>query len=326
MNKIIQPFEKPTFSVVSQSENKIYGEYILKPLERGFGLTLGNALRRVLLGSIPGASVYAVTIENALHEFSALDGVEEDVTRIILNLKRLILKIDGNNEDTKRLELEAFGPCTVYAKDLTAPHDVTIINPDMEIAHLAEGGHLKMVIYARNGRGYLTNEENKKKLNEDSSKPQFAIATDSNYSPVVKVNYEVEPTRVDQDSRYDSLKLEVTTDGSITAVEAIETASQILISHFERFLELQEISEKELDAFKDEEIKSTEKFNNMSIEELDLSVRSYNCLKRQGFQTVQELTQISEDEMMKFRNLGKKSLKEIQDKLAELGLAFKRIS
>ena len=324
MNKIVQPFEKPNFTVLNQSDNKVYGEFVLQPLERGFGITLGNALRRVLLGSIPGASVYAINIEGALHEFSALDGVEEDVTRIILNLKRLILKIDGNNEDTKRLELEVFGPCTVYAKDLQVPHDVTIINPDLEIAHLAEGGHLKMVIYARNGRGYLTNEENKKKLEATNSKQIGIIATDSNYSPIVKINYEVEPTRVDQDSRYDSLKLEVTTDGSITAVEALELASEILIAHFERFLDLQNVVDQQLDAFKEEEAKPADKFNNMSIEELDLSVRAFNCLKRQGFQTVQELTQLSEDEYMKFRNLGKKSFKEIQDKLAELGLSLKK--
>ena len=324
MNKIVQPFEKPNFTVLNQSDNKVYGEFVLQPLERGFGITLGNALRRVLLGSIPGASVYAINIEGALHEFSALDGVEEDVTRIILNLKRLILKIDGNNEDTKRLELEVFGPCTVYAKDLQVPHDVTIINPDLEIAHLAEGGHLKMVIYARNGRGYLTNEENKKNLDETNSKQAGLIATDSNYSPVVKVNYEVEPTRVDQDSRFDSLKLEVTTDGSISAVDAITSASQILIAHFEKVLELEKVAEEKIDAFKEEEVKSVSEFVNMTIEDLDLSLRSYNCLKREGFQTVQELTQVSEEEILKLKHLGKKSFKEIEDKLAAIGLSFKK--
>ena len=270
MDKIIQPFEKPSFKIVKQSENKVYGEYILEPLEKGFGLTLGNALRRVLLSAIPGASVYAIHIDGVLHEFSAIDGVDEDVTRIILNLKQLILKIDGNNEETKKLELEAFGPCTVHAGDLQLPFDVEVINPELEIAHLEENGHLKMTLFAKNGRGYLTNEENKKNLDETNSKQAGLIATDSNYSPVVKVNYEVEPTRVDQDSRFDSLKLEVTTDGSISAVDAITSASQILIAHFEKVLELEKVAEEKIDAFKEEEVKSVSEFVNMTIEDLDL--------------------------------------------------------
>ena len=324
MDKIIQPFEKPSFKIVKQSENKVYGEYILEPLEKGFGLTLGNALRRVLLSAIPGASVYAIHIDGVLHEFSAIDGVDEDVTRIILNLKQLILKIDGNNEETKKLELEAFGPCTVHAGDLQLPFDVEVINPELEIAHLEENGHLKMTLFAKNGRGYLTNEENKKNLDETNSKQAGLIATDSNYSPVVKVNYEVEPTRVDQDSRFDSLKLEVTTDGSISAVDAITSASQILIAHFEKVLELEKVAEEKIDAFKEEEAKSVSEFVNMTIEDLDLSLRSYNCLKREGFQTVQELTQVSEEEILKLKHLGKKSFKEIEDKLAAIGLSFKK--
>ena len=325
MSKIVHPFEKPNFKVARQNETKTYGEFVLEPLERGFGLTLGNAFRRTLLSSLPGASVYSVSIDGVLHEFSTIKGVEEDVTMIILNLKDLILKIDDETESTKRLEVEVFGPCTVYAKDLIAPADVEIVNPDLEIAHLVEGGHLKMTVYARNGRGYVTCDENKTLVN--SASIYGLIATDSNYSPIVKVNYEVEPTRIGHDSRYDSLKLEVETDGSVTPAAAVSMAANILISHFEKFLDLDTVISKiAADIFKEEEIATIDKFTNMTIDDLDLSVRSFNCLKRQGFQTVQELTQISEEEMMKFRNLGKKSLKEIEDKLAELGLSFKKVN
>lgn len=322
MSKIVHPFEKPTFKVAHQNESKTYGEFVIEPLERGFGLTLGNALRRTLLTALPGASVCAVQIDGALHEFSALPGVEEDVTMIILNLKGLILKIDDEGDTLHRIEVDVHGPATVYAKDLQLPAEVEVINPDLEIAHLAEGGHLKMVIYARNGRGYVTCDENKTLVNTQGA--LGAITTDSNYSPIEKINYEVEPTRIGHDSRFDSLKLEVTTDGSISPADAVSIASQILIMHFEKFLDLEGVIAS-FEAFKDEEVTSVDKFTNMTIDELDLSVRSYNCLRRQGFQTVQELTQISEDEMMKFRNLGKKSLKEIEDKLAELGLSFKKI-
>lgn len=323
MSKIVHPFEKPNFKVARQNESKTYGEFILEPLERGFGLTLGNAFRRTLLSSLPGASVYSIAIDGVLHEFSTISGVEEDVTMIILNLKDLILKIDDDTEATKRLEVEVYGPCTVYARDLQTPADVEVINPDLEIAHLVEGGHLKMTVYARNGRGYVTCDENKELVN--SASIFGLIATDSNYSPIVKVNYEVEPTRIGHDSRFDSLKLEVETDGSITPAGAVAMASNILINHLEKFLDLDEvISRIAADIFKEQEIAREDKFTNMPIEDLDLSVRSSNCLKRQGFQTVQELTQVTEEEMMKYRNLGKKSLKEIADKLAELGLSFKK--
>lgn len=321
MSKLIHAFEKPEFSIAKEDDSKTFGEFEIKPLEKGFGLTIGNALRRVLLSALPGASVYAINIEGALHEFSAISGIYEDVTTIILNLKQLILKIDDDSEESKRLEIELNGPCTVCAKDIIVPHDVTVINGDLEIAHLEEGGHLHMSIFARNGRGYVTCDENKQISSTD--KTVGLIATDSNYSPIVKVNYEVEPTRVGHDSRFDLLKLEVTTDGSITPSEAVAMGAQMLIIHFEKFIDLNEIVSS-IDAFKDKEAEPVDKFTNMSIEDLDLSVRSYNCLKRQGIQTVIELSQKSEDEMMKLRNLGKKSLKEIEDKLAANGLSFKK--
>ena len=322
-NKIVHPFEKPTFKVAKQNENNTYGEFLLEPLERGFGLTLGNAFRRTLLSSLPGASVYAIKIDGVLHEFSTIPGVEEDVTMIILNLKDLILKIDDETDATKRLELDVYGPCTVRASDLILPADVDVVNPDLEIAHLVEGAHLSMVIYARNGRGYVTCDENKEII--DSKRTNGLIATDSSYSPIVKVNYIVEGARVGHDSRFDSLKLEVETNGSITPSAAIAMASNILISHFEKFLDLDaEMARIAADIFKEEDIKVTEKFVDQAIEDLDLSIRSTNCLKRQGIDTLQALTQVTEEEMTKFRNLGKKSLKEIQDKLAQLGLSLKK--
>lgn len=321
MEKMIHPFEKPKFQIAKENETKTHGDFVIEPLEKGFGLTLGNAFRRVLLSALPGASVYACKIEGALHEFSALEGVVEDVTTIILNLKRLILKIDDNFEETKKIEVSMHGPCVISAGDLVLPHDVTVVNSDLVIANLSEGGELNMTIYCRNGRGYVTCDENR--LLSNTSSTVGLIATDSNYSPILKVNYEVEPTRVEHDSNYDKLLLSVTTDGSMAPSEAIALSAKMLISHLELFTNLEE-TVNNLDAFKEEKIEPQNQFNNMSIEELDLSVRSYNCLKRQGFQTVHDLTQITEDEMMKFRNLGKKSLKEIEDKMAELGLNFRK--
>lgn len=321
MSKLIHAFEKPEFVIAKEDETKTFGEFEIKPLEKGFGLTVGNALRRVLLSALPGASVYAMKIDGVQHEFSAIPGIYEDVTTIILNLKQLILRIDDETEEEKHLEINVKGPCTVYAKDIVVPADVTIINGDLELAHIEEGGRLSMDILVRNGRGYVTCDENKQIA--ETALVAGLIATDSNYSPIVKVNYEVEPTRVGHDSRFDCLKLEVTTDGSVTPSEAVAMAAEMLIVHFEKFIGLNELVAN-IDAFKDKEAEPVDKFTNMSIEDLDLSVRSYNCLKRQGIQTVIELSQRSEDEMMKLRNLGKKSLKEIEDKLFALGLSFKK--
>ena len=314
----MRKFEKPCFKVATYDLKSNSGRFVMEPLERGFGITLGNALRRVLLSSLPGASVYAVKIEGARHEFSALDGVEEDVTTIILNLKDLVLKIDSEDETVaKKIVVDAKGPCTVLAGDLDLPDGVEVINPDLELAHVAEGGELNMTIYARNGRGYVTAEGNK-----TSTQHIGTIPTDSNYSPITKVSYSIEPTRVGHDSRYDRLILEIETNGSMLPQDALALASKILVDHFSLFEEVSEIA-KNVDVIAEKVEEETNKYEDMTIEELDLSVRSYNCLKRAGIQTVLELTQKSEEDMMKVRNLGKKSLKEVKEKLMAFGLSFR---
>ncbi|MCD8195530.1 MAG: DNA-directed RNA polymerase subunit alpha, partial [Coprobacillus sp.] len=316
--KIVDAFEQFGIKSADYDSTENYGRFVIEPLERGFGLTIGNALRRVLLSSLPGASIYAVEIDGAKHEFSALEGVEEDVTEIILNLKDVILQIDNDiiaDNATQSLSINVTGPATVTAGDITGlnldalPTGVKVINPDVEIAHLTEGGKLSMKLYARNGRGYLTGEQNK------TLRPNLAvgvICTDSNYSPVKKVNYDVTQTRVKHSSNYDSLTLEVWTDGSVTPQDAVALAAKILVEHFNKFANLSEITQ-DINIEKDEEIIEENKYENLTIEDLDLSVRSYNCLKRAGITTVDELTELSEDDMMKFKNLGKKSLKEIKD-------------
>lgn len=314
----MRKFEKPCFKVATYDLKSNSGRFVMEPLERGFGITLGNALRRVLLSSLPGASVYAVKIEGARHEFSALDGVEEDVTTIILNLKDLVLKIDSEDETVaKKIVVDAKGPCTVLAGDLDLPDGVEVINPDLELAHVAEGGELNMTIYARNGRGYVTAEGNK-----TSTQHIGTIPTDSNYSPITKVSYSIEPTRVGHDSRYDRLILEIETNGSMLPQDALALAAKILVDHFSLFEEVSEIA-KNVDVIAEKVEEETNKYEDMTIEELDLSVRSYNCLKRAGIQTVLELTQKSEEDMMKVRNLGKKSLKEVKEKLMAFGLSFR---
>lgn len=317
--KLPNPFEPVKINIAVNDENEHYAKIVAKPLERGFGITLGNALRRVLLSALPGASVVAVQIEGARHEFTALKGIEEDVTAIILNLKDLVLKIDDNSSELKRIEVDMKGPGVLHAGDLQLPALVSVCNPDLEIAHLNGEGHLVMTIYAGNGRGYVTAETNKSERHIDTV---GVIATDSNYSPVVKVAYAVEPTRVLHDSKFDELTLEVTTNGSVTPKEAVALASQLLISHFQQFISLEE-SVQSIRLVKEEVVAEDNKFQNMLIEELDLSVRSNNCLKRASITTVLELTQKTEEEMMKVRNLGKKSLKEVKEKLAAHGLHFR---
>ena len=317
--KIANPFERFGISSADYDGNENYGRFVVEPLERGFGLTIGNALRRVLLSALPGASIYAVEVEGAAHEFAALEGVQEDVTSIILNLKDVILAIDAENDGNQKLTISAVGPCTVTAGDIACPTGVSVINPEAVIAHVSEGGKLNMVLHARNGRGYVTGEQNK------VLHPNFAvgvISTDSNYSPVLKVNYTVDNTRVGHDSKFDKLILEVWTNGSITPQEAVAFSAKILIDHFNKFMDLAEIT-RDINLEKDEEVAEEAQFENISIEELDLSVRSYNCLKRDGIATVLELCDRTEEAMMKVKNLGKKSLKEIKDKLAERGLSFK---
>ncbi len=316
---IANPFERFSITEADYDGNENYGRFVIEPLERGFGLTLGNALRRVLLSSLPGASTYAVEVEGARHEFTSLEGVEEDVTQIILNLKDLVLRIDPEDESNKRLEIDVQGPAVVKASDIVCPTGVEVVNPDLVLANLTEKGHLKMVLHVRNGRGYFTGEQNKALHN---SLPVGVICTDSNYSPVRKVNYTVENTRVRYDSRFDKLTLEVWTNGSITPQEAVALSATLLIHHFEKFVDLANIT-RDINIEKDVETVEENKYENIAIEELDLSVRSYNCLKRAGIGSVLELTETTEEEMMKVKNLGKKSLKEIKEKLASIGLSFK---
>ena len=317
--KLANPFERFGVTQADYDGNENYGRFVIEPLERGFGLTLGNALRRVLLSALPGASVYAIEVEGAAHEFSALPGVEEDVTTIILNLKDLVLKIDENEEGNKRLEVNVTGPKVVTGADIVCPAGVEVINKDVVIANVTEEGKLHLVLHARNGRGYVTGEQNKVL---HPSFPVGVIATDSNYSPVRKANYIVDNTRVGHDSRFDKLTLEVWTDGSILPQEAVVWASKLLIEHLNKFMGLAEITQ-DINIEKEETVVEENKYENITIEDLDLSVRSYNCLKRANISTVLELTEKTEEEMIHVKNLGKKSLKEIKEKLNALGLSFK---
>ena len=319
MVKLPDPFEKFEITHADYDGNENYGRFVIEPLGRGFGTTVGNALRRVLLSSLPGASVFACEIEGARHEFSALPGVEEDAATIILNLKDLILKIDDNITESKRLTIDVTGPKTVTGADIVCPTGVSVVNSDVVLAHVLDGGKLKMTLHVRNGRGYVTDEMNK---TIHKNMPIGVIATDSDYSPVVKASYTVEPARVGHDSRFDRLILEVQTNGSCTPQHALALASKILVDHFSKYLTLEEET-RDINIEKEPVIQEENKYENYEIEELDLSVRSYNCLKRGGITTVLELTNRTEEDMMKIKNLGKKSLKEIKDKLAQLGLGFK---
>ncbi|MBR1581448.1 MAG: DNA-directed RNA polymerase subunit alpha [Bacilli bacterium] len=316
--KIARPFARCDFKLVWKDNDDHYAKITAEPLERGFGLTLGNALRRVLLSSLPGTAVYAIEVEGAVHEFTALEGIEEDLTQIILNLKDLVLKSDSISDETYDAYVSVKGPKVLTAGDIDLPTGVEAVNKDLVIAHIAEGGKLNMTIHMKNGRGFVTSNQNKV-LND---LPVGSIATDSNFSSVTRVNYKVDQTRVGHDSNYDKLTLEVWTNGSIDPLEAVALSSKILIEYFKNFLELDEEIEN-IDLIKDPEKEKEETIENFSVEDLDLSMRSYNCLKRAGIANVLELTQKSETEMMKVRNLGKKSLKEIKDKLAEKGLSFK---
>lgn len=308
--------EKPKIEIVEMSEDNTYGKFVVEPLERGYGTTLGNSLRRILLSSLPGAAVTSVKIDGVLHEFSIIPGVVEDVTDIILNLKNLCLKIHGDEEKVLRIEAEGEG--VVKAGDIIHDADVEIMNPDLTIATLAENGRLFMEITAANGRGYVPAERNKK-----GEHIIGIIPVDSVFTPVKKVNYTVENTRVGQITDYDKLTLEVWTDGSIRPDEATSLSAKILNEHLRLFIGLTEnVEDVEIMVEKEEEQK--DKILEMTIEELDLSVRSYNCLKRAGINTVEELIQRNEEDMMKVRNLGKKSLEEVVNKLKELGLSLRK--
>lgn len=307
--------EKPKIDSVEIQDDKRYGRFVVEPLERGYGMTLGNSLRRILLSSLPGAAVVSVQIDGVLHEFSTIPGVMEDVTEIILNLKRLSLKIHSDEE--KVLEIDAEGDGVVTAGDIRADSDVEILNPDLHIATLAAGSRLHMRIFARQGRGYVPADRNKK---EDQ--PIGVIPIDSIYTPITRVNYQVENTRVGQVTNYDKLTLEVWTDGSIRPEEAVSLGAKILTDHLSLFVGLTDEA-KDTETMKEKEEDKKEKVLEMTIEELDLSVRSYNCLKRAGINTVQELITKTEEDMMKVRNLGRKSLEEVQEKLEELGLGLR---
>ena len=306
--------EKPKIETISDDAK--YGKFVVEPLERGYGNTLGNSLRRILLSSLPGAAVTSIQIDGVLHEFSTVEGVVEDVASIILNVKKLALKIYSDEE--KVIEIDVKGEGVVTAADITHDSDVEILNPDLYIATIAKNGHLRMRMYAQRGRGYTPADQNKR---EDL--PIGVIPIDSIYTPVSRVNFQVENTRVGQSSDYDKLSLDVWTDGSIGPKEAISLGAKILTEHLNIFVGMtNEAQTAEIMVEKEEDQK--EKVLEMTIEELDLSVRSYNCLKRAGINTVLELANKSEDDMMKVRNLGRKSLEEVKHKLEELGLGLRK--
>ena len=314
----MQQFERPDFTIEQYVEDEHYGKFVLSPLERGFGTTIGNAIRRVLLASMPGGAVYSIKVDGVYHEFTAIPGIVEDVTAIILNIKNLILAIDDDESYT--LRINAVGETTVTAGDIICPTGVEVLNPDLVICHIAEGGKLEMELRARKGRGYLSSEENKA-IYQGSSQGLGTIYTDSIFTPVKKASFEVNPTRVKQNAKYDSLTLEVWTNGSILPQEAVALASKILIEHLQILTNIKDMVELG-SLIKDDTADDTVKGTNMPIEELDLTVRSYNCLKRAGIENVDELTQRTEDEMLRIRNLGKKSFKEIKEKLQAIGKSF----
>ncbi|MBE0449981.1 MAG: DNA-directed RNA polymerase subunit alpha [Clostridia bacterium] len=308
--------EKPTIECVEMSEDGKYGRFVVEPLERGYATTLGNSLRRILLSSLPGTAVRWIKVENVLHEFSTIPGVKEDVIEIILNLKGLFAKIHSD-EDVKILRIEATEAGEITAGDIIADADVEILNTDLHICTLEDNSRLFMEIALGQGRGYVPAENNK-----EVGLPIGIIPVDSIYTPVRKVNFSIDKTRVGKEGDYDKLTLEVWTDGTINPDEATSIGAKIMAEHLYLFIDMTDsVNGVEIMVEKEEDIK--EKVLEMTIEELDLSVRSYNCLKRAGINTVEELTNKSEDDMMKVRNLGKKSLEEVKHKLAELDLGLR---
>lgn len=308
--------EKPKIECVERKDNGTYGKFVIEPLERGYGITLGNSLRRILLSSLPGAAVTSIKIEGVLHEFSTVQGVMEDTADIILNVKGLALKM--HTDEPKVLRIEAEGEGVVTAGDIIADADVEILEPGYKIATLDKGGRLFAELSIKKDRGYRVADKNK-----SVDHVIGVIPVDSIFSPVTKVNYSVQDTRVGQFTNYDRLVLEVWTNGSISPDEATSLSAKILSEHLRLFIGLTEkINNVEIMVEKEEEAK--DKILEMTIEELDLSVRSYNCLKRAGINSVQELIQKTEEDMIKVRNLGRKSLEEVEHKLIELGLSFKK--
>ena len=306
-------FEKPNITKID--ENKDYGVFVVEPLERGYGTTLGNSLRRVLLASLPGAAVTSINIEGVLHEFDTVPGVREDVMQIILNVKRIAVK--SYVQDEKIIELDVEGPAEVTAGDILTDSDIEIVNPDHYLFTIGEGASLKATLTVNSGRGYVPADQNKK---DDA--PVGTLAVDSIYTPVTKVNYQVEPARVGSNDGFDKLTLEILTNGTIIPEDALGLSARILTEHLNLFTNLTEIAIA-TDVMKEVDTTSDDRILERTIEELDLSVRSYNCLKRAGINTVYDLTEKSEAEMMKVRNLGRKSLEEVKIKLADLGLGLK---
>lgn len=306
-------FEKPNITKID--ENKDYGKFVIEPLERGYGTTLGNSLRRVLLASLPGAAVTSINIDGVLHEFDTVPGVREDVMQIILNIKGIAVK--SYVEDEKIIELDVEGPAEVTAGDILTDSDIEIVNPDHYLFTIGEGSSLKATMTVNSGRGYVPADENKK-----DNAPVGTLAVDSIYTPVTKVNYQVEPARVGSNDGFDKLTLEILTNGTVIPEDALGLSARILTEHLDLFTNLTEIA-KSTEVMKEADTESDDRILDRTIEELDLSVRSYNCLKRAGINTVHDLTEKSEAEMMKVRNLGRKSLEEVKLKLIDLGLGLK---
>ena len=310
-------FDKPNYKITDSIESNFYGKFELEPLERGFGTTIGNALRRVLLSSLPGSAISSIRIDGVQHEFQTIEGVREDVTTIILNLKGVVVK--NHSKEAKVVRINATEEGVITAGDIDRDADIEIMNPDKVIAHIAKGGKLNMEMTITNGRGYVRSEENKKLI---ETRKNGVIAIDSLYSPIERVSYEVEDARVGQDESYDKLILEVWTDGSMKPEEAIALGARILIEHFNLVADTNKIADVTgMMVEKTEDPKT--KALVTTIEDLDFSVRAYNCLKRAGIHNLQDLVNKSEAEMMKIRNLGRKSLKEVLDKVKELGLELR---
>ncbi len=307
-------FEKPNIKCLEMDNDKNYAKFVCEPLERGYGITIGNSLRRILLSSLPGCAITSVKIDGVLHEFSTIPNVVEDVPEIIINLKTVSLKMDKNEEKILRIDVK--GPAEVKAGDIMTDGTVEILNPDLHIANVAAGGHLVMEMTADMGRGYNNAEKNKK-----DNQALSVLPIDSIYTPVKKVNYAVENTRVGQMVDYDKLTIEVWTNGSLKPDEALSLAAKVMTGHLELFIDLSEAT-KNTQVMVEKEESKKEKVLEMSIEDLELSVRSFNCLKRAGISTVEDLINKTEGDMMKVRNLGKKSLDEVTNKLHSLGFDF----
>ena len=310
-------FEKPEYKITESNESSHYAQFVLEPLERGFGTTIGNALRRVMLNSLPGSAVTSIKIDGVLHEFQKIDGIIEDVTSIVLAVKGLVFK--NHSDEVKTLHLSASKEGVVTAADIDKNADVEVINPDHVICTLVKGGKIDMELTVANGRGYVDAKANQKLFTENKV---GVIAVDSSYSPIELVKYDVDDTRVGQNENYDKLTMQITTNGSITPEEAMALSAKILIEHFNIVADLNAISNM-TDLMAEKKVDTITKTLETSIEEIEFSVRAYNCLKRAGIHTVQDLISKKESEVTKIRNLGKKSLKEVLDKVEEMGLKFR---